>query len=181
MQAGDDLHGRRRWYLVRVPEGREASMCERVRSMVSPGLLDDAFVMRKERWFKRGGVWSLQPLPMYPGYFFAVSRNGRALARAISRMDVPAEVVGARSMRPTPLSTEAQAWFAASLDAEHVLRSSTAVITDGQLRVQSGPLVGQETRMSKVDRHRRRCAVRVCDGGGRDFTEVMPLDVPFKS
>ncbi|WP_165051488.1 MULTISPECIES: hypothetical protein [unclassified Adlercreutzia] len=180
VHAGDDLRGCARWYLVHVPEGREASTCEKVRGTVSPELIDDAFVMRKERWFKRGGIWRLESAPMYKGYFVAVSRDGRALARSISRLSFPAEVAGGRSLRPTPLSSEAQAWFEAALDGERVLRNSTAVIAGGQLRVQSGPLVGQEARVSKVDRHKRRCAVRVGDGG-RGFTELVPLDVPFKS
>ena len=72
------------------------------------------------------------------------------------------------------------AWYAAAMDASHVIRSSTAVIVDGVLRVQSGPLVGQEPRISKVDRHRRRCQVLVGEGDTA-FTEQAPIDVPFKS
>lgn len=178
--AGADLRGRACWYLVRVPEGREEPTCEKVRRAVSPELLDDAFAMRKERWIKRGGAWRLESAPLYRGYFFAVSRDGRALSRAISRLSFPAEVVGVRSGRPTPLSAEAQAWFSSALDGGRVLRNSTAVIEGGRLRVESGPLVGQEARVSRIDRHKRRCAVRVVEGG-REFTELMPLDVPFKS
>ena len=180
MRAAGSLRGRARWYLVRVPEGREASTCEEVRSVVAPELLDDAFVMRKERWFKRGGAWHLESAPMYRGYFVAVSRDGRALARSVLRLSFPAEVACARGLRPTPLSADAQAWLEAALDGERVLRNSTAVITNGRLHVQSGPLVGQESRVSKIDRHRRRCAVRVSDGGS-GFTELVPLDVPSKS
>ena len=51
---------------------------------------------------------------------------------------------------------------------------------DGALHVTDGPLVGQEARISKVDRHRRRCEVAV-GGPGEEFTEQAPLDVPFKS
>ncbi|WP_165062523.1 hypothetical protein [Adlercreutzia sp. ZJ154] len=180
VHAGDSLRGRARWYLVHVPEGLEASTCEKVRGVVAPELLDDAFVICKERWFKRGGVWRLESSPIYSGYFFAVSRDGRALARSLSRLSFPAEVAGARSMRPTPLSIEAQAWFESALDDKRILRNSTAVIANGQLRVQSGPLVGQEARVSKIDRHKRCCVVRVGDGG-RGFTEFMPMEVPFKS
>ena len=61
-----------------------------------------------------------------------------------------------------------------------MLRTSVAVIEGGVLRVERGPLVGQEARVSRVDRHRRRCLVRVTDADG-GFTECMPLDVPRKS
>ena len=69
---------------------------------------------------------------------------------------------------------------ASASDGSHVIRSSTAVIVDGVLHVTDGPLVGQEDRISKVDRHRRRCEVAV-GGPGEEFTEQAPLDVPFKS
>lgn len=172
--------GRLRWYLVHVPEGREQSVCDRVRKAVDPALLDDAFVMFKERWFKREGVWSLQPIQMYRGYFFVATRDVLALDRALSRLSFPARIVGAEEHACMPLASEAQEWFAAAMDERHVLRSSTAVIENGQLNVQKGPLRGQESRVRKIDRHRRRCVVSVCDSDG-GFTEQMPLDVPFKS
>lgn len=56
----------------------------------------------------------------------------------------------------------------------------TAVIVDRVLHVQSGPLVGIESRIAKIDRCRRRCQVRV---GGSDeaFIDQVAIDVPFKS
>ena len=78
------------------------------------------------------------------------------------------------------MAFEAQEWFEASMDADHVLRSSMAHIVEGELRVLAGPLMGQERRVRKIDRHRRRCLVDVCDADG-GFVEQMPLDVPFKS
>ena len=51
--------GRSRWYLVEAPEGREDETCERVRKIVPPSVLQDAFCIRKEHWMKRGGRWSV--------------------------------------------------------------------------------------------------------------------------
>lgn len=174
------VRGRPRWFLVRAPEGREAATCERVRSIVPRDLAEDAFVARKERWFKRGGAWRLEPVQMHEGYFFVASRDGRALARELSRLSFPVEMAGASGADPAPLPAEAQSWLEAAMDSGHVLRNSIAVIEGGQLRVQSGPLVGQERRVTKVDRHHRCCTVRVggADGG---FDELLPMEVPHKS
>lgn len=172
--------GRERWYLLRMPEGREAALCAELKRLVPRTLLRDAFVLRKERWMKRQGCWFLTPVDMYRGYAFAVSADAAGLAKALARLTVPVELVGAKERAWAPLSDEVAAWYASAADDGHVIRSSTAVIVDGVLHVQSGPLVGQEARISKVDRHRRRCQVRVADGNG-GFTELAPLDVPFKS
>lgn len=172
--------GRLRWYLVHVPEGHEASTCERVRALVGPELLEDAFVMSKERWFKRRGIWFLQPVQMYRGYFFVATRDVIALDRELSKLSFPARVVGFREHAYMPLADVAQRWFEGSLDGSHTLRNSVGVIEGGSLCVQSGPLVGQEGLLSKIDRHRRCCLVHV-GAGESGFTEQMPLNVPFKS
>ncbi|WP_165046248.1 hypothetical protein [Adlercreutzia sp. ZJ138] len=178
--AAEVPRARARWFLVRVPEGREAATCERVRSCVPNGLVEDAFVARKERWFKRGGTWRLEPVRMHKGYFVAASRDGRALARELSRLSFPVELAGAPGADPAPMPVEAQSWLEAAMDASRVLRNSTAVIEGGQLHVQSGPLVGQEPRVLKVDRHHRCCTVRV-GGPSSGFCELLPMEVPYKS
>ena len=172
--------GRERWYLLRMPEGREATICAELKRLLPGSVLKDAFVLRKERWMKRAGVWFLEPVNMYRGYAFAVSPDAAGLAKAIAGLTLPVELVGTDVRSWAPLADEAAAWYAAAMDASHVIRSSTAVIVDGVLHVQSGPLIGQEERISKVDRHRRRCQVRVGDGDAA-FTEQAPIDVPFKS
>ena len=172
--------GRERWYLLRVPEGRERALCEELKRLVPEDLLKDAFALRKERWFKRAGEWSLAPIDMYRGYAFAVSPDAAGLARALSKLTLPASLVGTGTRSWAPLADEAAAWYESVTDDSRVIRSSTAVIVDGVLHVTDGPLMGQEPRISKVDRHRRRCQVRVVSGEGA-FSEQAPLDVPFKS
>lgn len=172
--------GALRWYLVQAPEGRELSTCSKVRSIIDPAALDSAFVLFKERWFRRGTTWSLQPAQMFQGYFFAATRDVIALDRALKTLSFPAQIVGTRGHTLTPLATEAQKWFARSVDSFHVLRNSTASIVDGVLHVKHGPLVGQESRILKVDRHKRSCLVHICDADG-GFALQMPIDIPFKS
>lgn len=172
--------GNLRWYLLRVPEGREQSVCDLLKRIIPRELLEDAFAPRKERWAKRGGAWGLETVRMYRGYAFAATRDVSGLAKALARTTAAAELVGEFGRSWMPLAPEAQGWLEAAMDGEHVIRNSVGVIQDGVLHVQMGPLVGQEARVSKVDRHKRRCFVRVCDGGA-GFAETMPLDVPSKS
>ncbi len=171
--------GRVRWYLLRVREGAEASTCAKLLRAVPRELLMDCFPLVKERWFKRAGAWSLQRVTAYRGYAFAVTADPAGLAKALSKLSVQAEIAGADGRAWMPLAPDAQEWFERCMDESHVLRSSTAVIVDGVLRVLEGPLVGQEPRIRKVDRHRRRCEVSL--GWDGAFTEQMPLDVPLKS
>ena len=171
--------GRVRWYLLKVREGSEAATCSKLLRALSRDLLMDCFPLVKEHWFKRAGVWELQRATAYRGYAFAVTPDPAELSKALSRLSVQAELAGADGRSWMPLAPDAQEWFERCMDESHVLRSSTAVIVDGALHVQEGPLVGQEQRIRKIDRHRRRCEVSL--GWDGAFTEQMPLDVPFKS
>lgn len=172
--------GRLRWYLARVPEGQERVMCEKLQRVVSRDLLEDAFFPVKERWMKRAGAWFTTLVPLYQGYVFVATRDAAGLYRALSRLTLPVDLAGDGVRSWVPLSDDAQAWFSSVMDEGRVVRSSTAVIEGGVLRVEAGPLVGQEARVGRIDRHKRRCWVSVGDAGG-SFMEVLPLNVPFKS
>lgn len=71
-------------------------------------------------------------------------------------------------------------WCRSVLDDDGVVRNSVARIEDGVLHIEQGPLVGQEARVKKIDRHKRWCLVDVGEGDSA-FRELLPLDVPSKT
>ena len=168
------------WYVLRVPEGREQATAEKLRSIVSSDLLGDVFAPRAERWIKRAGVWFTSAKLLYSGYLFAVTDNVEALEKALTSMSFPVELVGSRGRSFAPLSEQARMWFERVMDEAHVIRTSTANIESGVLHVQTGPLVGQEDRIERVDRHKRSCLVRVGEGD-HSFIVRLALGIPEKS
>lgn len=56
-------HGRVRWYLVHTPHGKERETCEKVRRIIPHELMQEAFVMQKEFWFKRMALGRSKPNP----------------------------------------------------------------------------------------------------------------------
>lgn len=89
-------HGRVRWYLVHTPNGKEREICEKVRRIIPHELMQDAFVMQKEFWFKRDGAWSLQTKPMYKEYFFVATHDAAALDRALAQLSFGCRIAGSR-------------------------------------------------------------------------------------
>lgn len=171
--------GRLRWYAVHVPAGMEASTAARVKPLVPAGLLSDAFSLRREVWFKRGGVWSLQAKTLYPEYFFIESGDAATLDLALRELSFPVCLAGKLGRGWMPLADEVRDWYAAHADASHCVRSSAAVIEDGALHVTRGPLMGQEQRICGIDRHKRTCGVRLGTSPEAP-TEVFALDVVSK-
>lgn len=151
-----------------------------VRRVIPHELLQDAFVMQKEFWFKHDGAWSLQTKPLYKEYFFVVTHDAAALDRALSQLSFGCRIAGSSERAYTPIPGDAQKWYCSVLDDEGVVRNSVARIEDGVLHIERGPLVGQEARVKKIDRHKRWCLVEVGDDGSA-FRELLPLDVPSKT
>lgn len=173
-------HGRVRWYLVHTPNGKERETCEKVRRIIPHELMQDAFVMQKEFWFKRDGAWSLQTKPMYKEYFFVTTRDAALLDKALAQLSFGCRIAGSRERAYAPMPDDAQDWYRSVLDDDGVVRNSVARIEDGVLHIEQGPLVGQEARVHKIDRRKRWCLVDVGEGDSA-FRELLPLDVPSKT
>lgn len=89
-------------------------------------------------------------------------------------------IAGSRERAYMPMPDDAQDWYRSVLDDDGVVRNSVARIEDGVLYIEQGPLVGQEARVKKIDRHKRWCLVDVGEGDSV-FRELLPLDVPSKT
>lgn len=119
--------GKRRWYLVHAPQ-REQATCDKLKRLIPPELLEDAFVMRKDRVRKRHGQWVTYQVPMYRDYIFVVKRDVGALDAELGKLSFPARVCRGENRFFAPMAEEAQAWYERMMDATHTIRTSTAVI-----------------------------------------------------
>ena len=171
--------GRSRWYVLHVSQGTEAPTAEKLNRILGGTCLTRAFALRKECWMKRQGNWFLVTKPMWPQYLFAESGDAAALVDALRTLSFRVEPAGLEGRGVAPLDDGVRAWLEASADSTWCVRSSVAEIVGGELRVTSGPLVGQEARVLKVDRHKRTALVAMGDGP-KAPVEVLAIDVPVK-
>lgn len=165
-----------RWYVACAPQGSEEGLAARLRAVMDPTVLEDAFTISRQRWTRVAGTWQLRRVQMYPGYLFLASRHEAGLARALRELSFPVRLAGGHGLAASALEPQAQAWYAHALDASHTVCASEGVLEGGALRVTRGPLVGQQGRIVDFDRHKRTCYVRVspADGG---LVECFALDV----
>lgn len=176
--GGHAPRGRARWYPVWAP-GREQITCDRLKAVLPEDLLLDAFVLRREQWRKRHGAWEKRVVPLWEGYLLVSTSDVAGLDKAMSKLSFPVQVAKGEG-HYAPLDDVAQAWYERVCDASRVIRTSMGAIVGGELRVLDGPLVGQESRIRKVDRHRCVCWLAVGEGPGAHL-ERAPLVVPSKS
>ena len=166
------------WYAALAPEGSESALAARLKAVLSPAVLDDAFVISRERWTRRAGAWQLNRVQMYPGYVWLASRDLAGLTQALRGLSFPVRLAGGPGAKGTAaLEGEAQAFYAGALDASHTVRASAAVLdAHGALRVTQGPLVGCEASIVDYNRHKRTAYVRISQAEG-GLVECLALDV----
>ncbi len=178
----DRSRNRSHWYVLHVAEGTEAAVAAKLNATVDGSCLAGAFALRKESWTKRQGAWQLVTKPLWPQYLFAKSSDAAALASALKKLSFRVELAGpADETAPAApaLDDDVRAWLEANSDASGVVRASTGEIVNGELHVLDGPLQGQESRVRRVNRH-KRSAVVALGGGAQAPVEVFALNVPVK-
>lgn len=136
--------------------------------------------MKNEFWFKRDGATLLHTTP-------SSSNTLRYQSRASSGMGMYARSLLPAMRQPKLNWAKALSSAAASCVATKkyslymgLVWSDQAPIEDGVLHIEQGPLVGQEARVRKIDRHKRWCLVDVGEGDSA-FRELLPLEVPSKT
>ncbi|OUO85675.1 hypothetical protein B5F40_15690 [Gordonibacter sp. An230] len=169
-----------RWYAAYAGEGREDALAAKVGAALPAEVLSEAFCPKWEAVMKRRGTWFKVERPMFRGYVLLASCDGRGLARAVERLSFPVSLAGRRGRALLPVEAEVQRWLEETLGPSRVLRASEGFIEGGKLVVERGPLVGRESRIRKINRHKSLAFVELGQPGA-GFLLQAALSVPRKN
>ena len=167
-----------RWYAVQVETGREDAACVLVlRAAEAAGLadaFDELFSPKRRTLSKVHGklVEGLEPL--LPGYVIAVARPADldAVAEALRRTPRFARLVGIGGAF-APLSDQEVSWICAFTQrGDRTVEMSEGFVEGGRVVVTSGPLVGKEVLITKVNRRKRTAEVELSICGRKVTTKV---------
>ena len=170
--------GATRWYAVQVETGRERAACALVlRTAEAAGLadaFDELFSPGRHTLSKVHGklVEGLEPL--LPGYVIAVARPDDldAVAEALRRTPRFARLVGVGETF-APLSDQEVSWICAFTQrGDRTVEMSEGFVEGGRVVVTSGPLVGKEVLITKVNRRKRTAEVELSICGRKVTTKV---------
>lgn len=140
-----------------------------------------AFEIKIEKWFvsKKYRKYIIQDL--YPGYVFVKTilseeiflktysdyfESIKLLATLVKQGDTYA------------LAKEVQSFYEKLIDSQNIIRHSIGNIVDSQLIIETGPLVGLEDKISKINRHKRIAEIKLDQN---DMKISCPLEVVSKS
>jgi transcriptional antiterminator NusG len=157
----------RNWYILQVKSGSEERVVSKLGRLLR--VVDfTPFVPMFSYPYRRQGYLTEVPKLCFPGYVFIESRHDAARFKAetfryfYALPDVLKLLHYGDAQDDIALRGEEQALLSRLLGADFRIGASSGVIgVNGRAHILSGPLVGLDDQITRVDRHRRLATVEL--------------------
>lgn len=167
------------WYVIQVQSKSEHRLCSKIKDRVSKELYSDCFVPQVEYLFKKDGIFEKRIKPLFPGYVFVITNNIRDFYDSLKRIN------GFKKLLTdgedfSPIRQEEADFIAGITDKDRNISLSEGYIVNSKIVVTSGPLLGREGIIKKIDRHKRLAFIEF-DFMGQPQLIKIPLEIVSKS
>ncbi|WP_165054383.1 MULTISPECIES: transcription termination/antitermination NusG family protein [unclassified Adlercreutzia] len=150
-----------------------------LRAASAAGILRECFVPKACVAQKVDGKWIPCERVLLPGYLIAVTARADQLEPVLRRVPDLTRILG-NDNAFTPLDASEVAWLEASTSqSDRVVEMSEGCLEGGRLRITSGPLLGKEAWVRKVN-HRKKVAYLEMQMFGRTIKAQLGLKVKRK-
>ena len=171
------------WYVLQTHIGQEEDAVKRCMEYISRDVLKDCFVLKYERKMKYQGEWVIRELPMFPGYLFldlkvedksdekekifienVDTREEKRVCRNLKEVvNIIPEIYRIMKLNEILYHLEEREILRLLVMGgnNHVISVSEGVIENGNLKISKGPLVGIESGIKRIDRHKRIAMLKV--------------------
>lgn len=148
------------WYVMQVYTGMEENIRTQCRKEILPDVLKECFIPYYEEKKRIKGEWKVFQKILFPGYVFLDTEKVEQLCIAIKHIQGFARVLGTEN-EVIPLTEDEVAFLNAFGGEERVVPISMGVIENSKVRILSGPLMGKEGYIKKIDRHKRKAYLEI--------------------
>lgn len=143
------------WYVVQVRTGSEENIRQQCEVKIEKEVLKSCFIPTYEEKRHIRGEWITLRKILFPGYLFVITEEIDELYRRLKMIIGLTKLLG--TGHEIVALTEKEKNFLQTFGGnEHVVRMSEGIIEQSQIKVTSGPLVGMEGYIRKIDRHKRK-------------------------
>ena len=153
------------WYVFYVQTGKEQTACDFLNKLFDKQE-SVAFIPQVELIFKSSTYVRKEHKPMFPGYVFADSDLSEGIfikdAYKYARFSKCIFKLLTNNSVDLIKLPDAEKDFLLSLyDNEFIAEESKGIIVGDKISITSGPLVGKESIIKKIDRHKRRAEIEL--------------------
>lgn len=148
------------WYAVQVRTGKEQETVDLCRKIVNDDILTEAFIPRYERMKRYQGKWHKEQLLIFPGYIFLVTGRVEELFYRLKAVPELTKILG-DGREFIPIKDEEKVLLQQMGNEEYVTEISVGYIAGERAVILSGPMVGMEGKIKKIDRHKRMAVLEI--------------------
>ncbi len=142
------------WYVIQVTTGKEEQILNMIKKYGVQEYLQECFIPKYERRRKYLGQWHQEEAVLFPGYIFIISGEVECLYQALKQVPQLTKLLGVGE-KWTPMTKEDVAIIEALSGEERVVKHSEGYIACNKVTITSGPLMGMEALIRRIDRHKR--------------------------
>lgn len=148
------------WYVVQVRTGTEENIRIQCEKHMSGEVLERCFIPYYEEAKRIRGNWTTLEKVLFPGYVFIITEKLERLYEQLHEVIGLTKLIGT-GREIVPLCAEEIAFIQGIGGENQVVEMSEGVIEKSNVRITSGPLMGMEGMIKKIDRHKRKAWLEV--------------------
>lgn len=162
------------WCVLATKVGREELIQQMCKRHLNKKIYSRCMFPLCEQREHYRGTWHTKLEKVFPGYLFFDTGDPDELSRQLRKEKIMAQ--NDKLFVLTPEDVQCLLFFGRT----GVFPMSQGIIVNGRVIILSGPLVGEESRIRKVDRHKRRAWLQI-KLFGKPYTVVVGLEISQKT
>lgn len=143
------------WYVVQVRSGTEHNIRVQCNKKIPDAIMERCFIPYYEEKKKQNGTWNTLQKVLFPGYIFMITEDVEKLFFHLKTIEGMTKLIGT-GQDIIPLKEEEITFLKRFGGEEQIVSMSEGIIEGTQVIITSGPLMGMEGLIQKIDRHKRK-------------------------
>lgn len=143
------------WYVVQVRSGTEHNIRIQCNKKIPDAIMERCFIPYYEEKKKQNGTWNTLQKVLFPGYIFMITEDVEKLFFHLKTIEGMTKLIGT-GQDIIPLKEEEITFLKRFGGEEQIVSMSEGIIEGTQVIITSGPLMGMEGLIQKIDRHKRK-------------------------
>lgn len=158
------------YFVIQVQTGKENKTIKEMEERISDYFRYEVFTPKYTMLKKYKGEWKEIIKPYFPGYIFVETEDPKELFKQLSYVPSFTKLLGREGLTDNFLSLNEQETrtldILCSKHQDRVTKLSSVVIKEGmKIQVLSGPLLGQESYIKKINLHKRTVTIPISIAG----------------
>ena len=142
------------WYVIQIKSGQEEKIASELKKRIPSHLLNRCFVPKYKYMVHYQKEWTTKETVTFPGYVFIQSDDIYKLYSHLKKVSSSIKMLGLNKNEIFPLRND-DILFLLRYDENESFDISRGYIIGGKTVITSGPLMGREGIIRKIDRHKR--------------------------